>query len=313
MMSGLTIDNPIKLSAVLGSCNVIPGDALYLRGGTYPGDWTINIEGTAEAPIVIKPYNNEPVVIDGSLTFGKPYVKVQDVEITNSATYTENDGVGITMNYPGCWLIGCYIHDLHDSGVNWYGSGAGGVVECLFSGNHGDAIYTHNDGGGARLIARNLMLQGSDFVGPNRYSLHIYSGGENWLKDYTCEDNVIFGDPVHTGGGLGLTNFTYQRNIQYGSYAQMGRYSPDGANDTASINNNIFMMLSGYFVKDGWLNLTEADNSAWEGEPDDRAGYTFGLIPAGWSQTILFTLSERWTGIQCQIADSVFSAEMVAK
>lgn len=309
-MSGLTIDQPTQFYKAISSSNIIPGDILYLRGGRYSGNWTLNIEGTSEAPIIIKPYNNEPVIIDGSLTFGKPYIKLQDVEITNSAIYTEA-GTSIVMNQVGCWLIGCYIHDLHDSGVNWYGSGAGGVVECFISQNHGDAIYTHNDGGGARLIARNLMLEQSVYVGPNQYSIHIFSGGENWLKDYTCQDNVIFGNAVHAGGGLGLTNFVYDGNVQYGNYAQFGRYSPDDTNNIATISNNIFMFLSSYFIKEPWTNLTEIGNFAWEGEPKNRTGYEFGLIPVSWTKFIPFTFSERWTGIQCSVINNVFSAEII--
>lgn len=313
IMSGLTITDPVKLSAALVSPNVIPGDVLYLRSGTYAGDFTINIGGSSEASVTIKPYNNEPVIIDGGLMFAKPYVRIQDVEITNSnPDRTLWIDPGIQMHQVGCELIGCYIHDLHNNGVTWQGNGTGQIVECLIYNNgsndgtsYGHGIYTHNDTGGARKIARNLFLNS---IG--RYSIHIYSAGNNYLRDYTVEDNVIFGDPVICGGGLGLRDYVYQGNIQSGDYCYQGRYSSQ-PNDGGLIQNNLFIDLSEYSVQDGFLNLTETGNTVWGGEPASRAGYTVAAKPANWSQFIPFTLSERWAGIQCSIVDSVFSAEIV--
>ena len=315
-MSGLILNEPTQFYKAISSSNIIPGDTLYLRGGTYRGDWTLDIAGTLEAPITIKPYNLEPVIIDGTLTFGRPYVKIMDVEFTNSNTDRNLWDSGITMSQTGCWLIGCNIHDMHSDGVNWFGSGTGGVVECRISNcgsyaegqmnDFGHAIYTHNNGGGLRLIARNLLL---DQVG--RYSIHIYSAGENYLKDYTCENNVVL-HPVHTGGGLGLVDFIYRNNIQSGGYCQHGRYSVQ-ANDTALIQDNVFIDLSSYYVEAGWTDLTETSNIVWNGKPDNRAGYTVQAKPANWSQFIPFTLSERWSGIQASIVDGVFDAVMVTR
>lgn len=316
-MSGLTIDDPIKLNQVLLSSKVIPGDTLSLRGGTYAGNWIANIGGTSDAPVVIKPYNLEPVVIDGTFTFGAPHLRVMDLEFTNSNPDRTDWDSGITMHPTGSWLIGCDIHDMHSDGVNWMNSGIGGVVECRISNcgslapdgppHYGHAIYTHNHNGGARLIARNLLL---NQIG--RYTIHIYSAGNNYLRDYTVEDNVIWGDPVQAGGGLGLVNYIYQRNIQHGDYCQQGRYSSQ-PNNGGLIQNNLFIGLSDYSVQDGFLSLTEQNNTVWGGEPSNRAGYAVEVAPANWSQLIPFTLSERWAGIQCSIVDSVFNAEIVTK
>lgn len=314
-MSGLTVNDPIKLEQVLRSSKIIPGDTLYLRGGTYAGNWIANIGGTLEAPVVIKPYDLEPVVIDGTFTFGMSHLKVMDIEFTNSNSDRTLWDSGITMHPQGSWLIGCDIHDMHSDGVNWMNSGIGGVVECKIANcgslapngppHYGHAIYTHNNGGGARLIARNLLL---DQIG--KYTIHIYSASSNYLRDYTCEDNVIWGDPVHTGGGSGLVNFIYRRNIQHGDYAQMGRYSSQ-PNDGGLIQDNLFINLFGYSVQDGFLNLTETGNIVWDGEPAGREGYTVEMKPSNWSQFIPFNLSERWAGIQCTITDGMFNAEIV--
>jgi len=314
-MSGLMISDPIKFEDVIRSKNILPGDVLYLRGGTYKGYWELNIGGIDGAPVTIKPYNKEPVIIDGGLTYLKPYVEIYDLEFTDSDPDTTVITKSISMGQPGCWLIGCEIHGLHNSGVNFMGSGIGGVVECWIYENgyydleavgHGHSIYTHNHLGGARLIARNLL---NNSLG--KYTIHIYSG-DNYLRDYTCEDNVIYGDPVHTGGGLGLVNFVYQRNIQFQDYAQMGRYSVQ-PNDTGLIQDNLFIQLYNYSVQSGWIDLVEQNNTVWDGEPADRLGYTLDKAPASWSKFIPFSLSERWSGIQADLVDGVFSAVMVER
>lgn len=314
-MAGLTINEPVDLLTAINSRNVIPGDILLLRGGRYSGNWTLNIGGTEEAPVTIKPYNLESVIIDGTLTFGKPHLKIIDIDFTNSNSNRLLWDDGITMNQAGCWLIGCNIYDMHSDGVNWFGSGAGGVVECriyncgsLAEGqinDFGHAIYTHNNNGGTRLIARNLLLPQ---IG--RYGIHIYSSSDNYLKDYICEDNVNL-HPVHAGGGLGLNNFTYQRNIQSNEYTQIGRYSIQ-SNDIGIIQDNKFIDLSSYSIYD-FNNLTEINNIVWGGEPSSRLGYTLEEKPNNWSYFIEFSLSERWAGIQCTIINGVFSASIVNK
>jgi len=324
-MAGLTIDNPVTFTQALNSRRIIPGDVIALRAGTYTGDWVANIGGLDGKPVIIKPYNREDVTIDGSFTFSQPYLEIHDFEITDSNPDRDAIRNTITMQLPGCQLVGCHIHDLHGTGVSWFGSGTGGVVECWIHDNgyldaenvgHGYAIYTHNNQGGARLIARNLF--GNQY---GKYTMHLYAT-DNYIRDYTCEDNVIFGDAVHTGGGMGLINFIYQRNIQFFDYCQHGRYTKDiGQNVDGWILDNLYAGLYMYSINANslqpWLNLTESGNIVWTingyGEPADRAGYTADRTPARWSKFIPFSLSERWSGIQADLVDGVFSAVMVER
>lgn len=317
-MSGLTISNPIRFEKVINSSRVIPGDVLHLRGGIYKGYWKLNIGGTKEQPVIIKSYNKEKVTIDGSLTFARDYLRIQDVEITDSNPDRTQITDGISMNVRGCELIGCFIHDLHNSGANWFGP-EGRITECFIKDNgyidtdklgHGHAIYSHNHQGGTHWIERNLL---GDQYG--KYSIHLYSGGANYLKDFSCIDNVIFGNPVHTGGGLGLIDFLYQGNIQFGDYCQQGRYGYDHQNQNGQILDNLFIRLTSYTVNQDcnleWLNLIESGNTVWNGQPSNRAGYTVEPEPRSWSKFIPFTLSERWSGIQVMLQDGVFDAKVL--
>lgn len=298
-----TITDPAKFADVIISSHIIPGDIIYMRGGIYKGVWIISIGGTKDAPIEIRPYQNESVIIDGGLQFAKPYVHVFDIEIMDSNPDRTVQQDNVQMNQAGCWLIGCNIHDIHSSGVSWWGSGDGKVCECIIYNNGtrdpktleglGHGIYSHNDLGGAREMSRNIFF---DQFG--KYTIHIYSGGNNNLLDYTCEDNIIGGDAVHTGGGLGLINFIYNRNVQWGDYCQLGRYGYTHQNKDGWITNNIFIGMQGYTVNADcdlpWLNLTESGNTVWGGEPSKRDGYDFATIPATWYKIIPFSLSVRW-------------------
>jgi len=305
-MSGLTIDDPIRFADVLISQRIIPGDTLLLADGTYIGDWTVPvaISGTEAAPIIVKPQNPGKVIINGSLTINGSWTHWYDLEIMDARTDRHLITNSITMNYEGTRLHGCLIHDLHSDGVNWFGSGVGEVSECVLYNNgfresdesaHGHGIYTHNTNGGQRTIARNIF---NDAIGD--YAFQIYSGGDNYLRDYVVEDNIIPDDPVHTGGGLGLINFLYQRNIQYGNYCQQGRYSGANANIDGTIKDNFFVGLSSYTVNQDtvpeWQNLVESGNEVYGGQPANRTGYTYYEQPATKSWIVAFSKSARWLG-----------------
>lgn len=299
-MAGLDVNDPIDLGSLVLSNAVIPGDVIKLRAGTYARDWVFNWQGTSDNPVTVMPYNNENVILDGSLWLGGSYLIIKDIEIRDTNPDRTVHTSGITMNNPGCKLIGCDIHDMRHSGIIWQGSGVGVVAECIIRGNGIDtqldhALYGHNHLGGTRLIARNMT-----FAQSGKYSLHLYSGGANYIKDYIVEDNVFCGDPVHTGGGLGVVDFVYRGNVQYGNYCQHGRYSGSNQNQNGQIVDNTLIDVFSYSVNADcdleWLNLLESGNIVYGGEPANRAGYTKLPKPAVWSKFTPFSLSGRWLG-----------------
>src|SRR5262245_46023440 len=57
---------PVALSPTGGV--VRPGDTIWLRGGAYTGPtniWTANLNGTSNAPIIVRQYPNERATING--------------------------------------------------------------------------------------------------------------------------------------------------------------------------------------------------------------------------------------------------------
>lgn len=78
-----TLDDPMTLAEALINPRIMPGHRMWLRRGVYRGAFAAAIAGTPEAPIIIQPYNDETVIVAGSLT-------VPDT-VDASATFTHDD------------------------------------------------------------------------------------------------------------------------------------------------------------------------------------------------------------------------------
>ena len=59
--------SPLSLTKALSSSSPArAGDTIWLRGGTYNSSYTSNLNGTASAPIVVRAYQGERVVLDAN-------------------------------------------------------------------------------------------------------------------------------------------------------------------------------------------------------------------------------------------------------
>lgn len=231
-------------------------DTVSVPEGTYHGDFTV------PAGVTLQPEAGARVVIDIANEFDMRGATVKDIELFSSDTDRARIQVGITMSAVNSSLIGCVVHDIHSNGANWFGSGAGEISECLFFNNgyrepdnsgHGHCIYSHNAFGGARRIDNNILIGGL-----GKYALHIYSGGANALKDYTVTRSITAKRPTIAGGGLGVSNLTYSRNVQYGNAIYIGRYSSN--NVDCVVTNNLYS--GGAFIEiTDFETVTEADNA----------------------------------------------------
>jgi hypothetical protein len=294
----------------LADDTIAPGSILELADGTYAGDFTSEFAGTEAEPIIVRPFDPGKVIIDGPLAVNDVWTHWYDLDFTDTrADRTFLDTGGITMNPVGTRFHGCSIIDTVGE-INWFGSGIGEVSECIIYNNLGHAIYTHNNDGGERIIARNIF--GNQLVtGLSGYALHIYSAGANYLKDYKVYDNVTCGYPAHTGGGYGLIDFVYRNNIHFGDYVQHGRYTIDEGegyhNIRGSIQNNEMVGLSSWTINQGndlaWEELTEEGNIFYGDaypatyEPVDASGYSLVAQPETKVWITAFTKSARWLGM----------------
>lgn len=329
-MTGLTIDNPTKWEKIIPSERIIPGDTLYLRGGTYAGDWVFaqNMSGTSQAPVSIRPYNGESVVFNGSVEIWGNYINLYDLDFTDTRDrHIVTKGVYIAGT--GINVYGCHIQKMHASGISWYGHGPSEISENWIEDNgyldandngHGYCIYAHNETPGEHLCQRNLMIWQRE-----RYTWHCFTASNIPLYDFSVYDNVFDG-AVHAGGGQGLKNYKHERNVHNDAWTQLGKYLWDEAeyqNDGTSIKDNLFIHT--YFAIDygsseplpnAWANLTESGNIAWNpprAYEYDRSGYSVEAQPSHYEQFIPFTISARWSGIQVTLDNGVFTAAVVSK
>src|SRR5947209_2957214 len=74
-----SLGNPWDLATALaGPASVLPGDTIWLRGGTYHGTFTSKLSGTSIAPITVRRFRNERATLDGgSAGSNNPVLYVQ--------------------------------------------------------------------------------------------------------------------------------------------------------------------------------------------------------------------------------------------
>ena len=95
--------NPWDLQTALHHPAVVqPGDTIWLRGGTYHGNFFCELNGTAIAPIYVRQFPAERVIIDGAASgaatlevAGASYTWFWGFEITSSGSQ-----ISITFHPP---------------------------------------------------------------------------------------------------------------------------------------------------------------------------------------------------------------------
>jgi hypothetical protein len=182
-----TIDNPYR-TLRYATLRALPGDIVYVRGGIY-GRETVIAQGTAAQPILVRPYQNEPVVMDGtditmsnteSLLFiaDSRHAIVEGFEVRNSM------GRGISV-YESRFITvrGNNVHHIQTRGLGGAGDG------IVFEYNHVWQVVLENENGA-------LANQGRGWAAA--------------LSSYTMADgfpsrNIVFrGNHVHGSWGEGI-------------------------------------------------------------------------------------------------------------
>jgi hypothetical protein len=197
------IEDPMTLEEALTSGRIMPGQTVYLRGGTYQlaAALTWTLSGTAELPIIVRPYQNEVVVIDiGAHDF---YITGSFCNIYDLRVFSSNASGRVSVEYSTdptdiylgefavqgtVNLYGCVIHDVRN--FSWSHLAAGGTLaDCIIynvgwqgpDNNHwGHALYTQNtSAAGEKRLRQCLFAQsygqlgvrGSAAAGLYRYRL----------------------------------------------------------------------------------------------------------------------------------------------
>jgi hypothetical protein len=258
-------------SALSGQQKIAPGDTLYLTSGTYrhpDRTWTspgfrIALEGTADAPIVVRAVKGQRVTLDGKVEVSHNcrYVQLHDLEITvsetaqwdrrvtsggaeiDSSASLSQGGLNI-LGGAGSKFINLVIHDMN-SGVGFWRSAVDAeMYGCLIYNvgsigpdrYHGPGIYTQNETG-TKLLSDNILC--------NIYSTTVQAYGSKnaFVNGFRIVGNIAFAPiksgaraQVLVGGGRPSKNIVVEDNLLYEIPLQVGYTAP--YNEDAQVNRN---------------------------------------------------------------------------
>lgn len=225
-----------------------PGDTLRLRGGTYQGQFTAHLTGTAASHIIVEPFAGESPKIDGSLYIGGSDTWYQGFEIMDSEPNRISGEVGsaptdipqragVNIHAPRTKFINMVVHDGGNGIGFWEDAPDSEVYGNVIYNNgwmgpdrpHGHGIYTQNYTG-TKNITDNI-----DFA-PFYLSMQIYGSSASHLVGYNVDGNTFFGSGTIVGGNAPADQMNFSNNYLYNSSLQFGYGSPD--NQSASLKNN---------------------------------------------------------------------------
>ncbi|HKQ52890.1 MAG TPA: hypothetical protein VJT74_11010 [Pyrinomonadaceae bacterium] len=280
-----TKDSPWDLATALaGRKEVRPGDTIWLKGGRYTGAFTSTLEGTAEAPVIVRAVPGERVTIDraGVSREKQPALKVKGahvwfwgIEVTNSdrdrsrkSPDTGKDepwrGSGADVYAPHVKFINMVFHD-NGHGI-WDKEDGTEITGCLFfyNGNnkreHG--LYVGNTVGTKYITDNVLFAQGgygilahSDSPKSAQRGLHI-EGNASFNNGTLTADDQTTGN-LQVGGveGVSAERVVLKNNYVYNSPDNAAAKNNGIRLGYEDRNNRDVKVLDNYIVSDRPLRL----------------------------------------------------------
>ncbi len=286
-----TISSPWDLATALSGASgkVLPGDTVWIRGGTYSGSFTSSVAGTSGKPVVFRAYPGERATIAhaGSalttLQVRGAWTVMWGIEVMNpnttrttSSTGSEQRPNGIVNNASNTKYINVVVHD---AGVAFYNYTQHTNVEVsgsVFYNNgwqgpdrgHGHALYLKSDVGPV-IIRDNVLF--NQFG----YGVHVYTNsGSGKLNNIRIErntafnngtlstnsnsENILLGGADYSTGSSVVGNLTYftpglgGRNVRVG-YSTL-------VNGSVTVTGNHIIGGSPAFDFGYWSSATVRDN-----------------------------------------------------
>lgn len=196
-----SIHDPETLAEAVTDRRIPAGARVWLRGGTYSGDYVSSISGTAEAPITFRAYPGEIAIIDGGLRIIGDYITWQDCIIrwTGWTSRESAEAGSAPTDIPvhdfnpqgtGFRLINCVLHDLFSPGF-W--ASADELYGCISFNHgwtapdrgHGHGIYVQNARPRKR-IQHNIIFNNFG------WGIHCYGSSADLLDNISIESNIAF-------------------------------------------------------------------------------------------------------------------------
>jgi hypothetical protein len=140
------IDSPWGLQTALDK-PLAPGSTLYLRGGTYRGNFTSNLTGTAAAPIIVRQYPGERAILDGN------YSTALSASMTASqSTFAVEDASRLKVGD---------VVQIEDEDVQIYDEFVGNTITGAARGWNGTSAAAHSAGAPVKINGSTLTVQGA--------------------------------------------------------------------------------------------------------------------------------------------------------
>ena len=245
--------HPIDLDTALSASGPVrPGDTVWLRGGVYQraavedseGNivlYVSTLNGTADAPIVVRQYPGERATLDGVLAPAVPVLVVNGnyswfwgFEITNShPDRSSGRGAGLDSYGRHNRFINLIIHDT-GAGVGFWQTGQlddsevhGAVISHVgWEGSergHGHSIYVQNVNGSKRMTD-NILFDGFSF------GIHAYTENGR-IDNLEMRRNIVFnhGNLSATGGAKANLLIAGRQVAQFPAITDNFAYYPSGS------------------------------------------------------------------------------------
>ena len=264
-----TMASPWDLNSVLSGNKSVPaGDTVWVRGGTYRGQFYSYMRGTSSNQVVIRQYPGERATIDGNLVVVGANVTFWGLEVMNSNPLG-NYRQGVNNRAPGSRFINMVIHDAGASGIfmGIEGSGSSVYGSLLYNNgtntnqNHG--IYANNNTP-VSAIEDNIIFNNQ------AYGLHIYTSIANYINNFLVRGNVSFnngritdlgGRPdLFAGGSVPATGIVFEQNYTYRDDGGLSAVYGFG-----STQNGTLVLRDNYVVGrldiKAWSSVTQSGNT----------------------------------------------------
>ena len=206
-----SVARPWDLATALagGAGRVQPGDTVWMRAGTYAGNFRTGIAGAAGHYIVFRQYPGEHATIDGTLRADGTDVAFWGFEILSSApsgVLPALESRGARQNF-----INLVIHDAAQQGITFWDEAVDAELYGNIVYNNGThqnldhGTYVHNTSG-TKLIKDNV------FFNNLAYGIHVYAGP----TDGTQRNVHVIGNVSFNNGSIS-TNYAAKGNILIGA------------------------------------------------------------------------------------------------
>lgn len=267
-----------------------PGDTIWLRGGTYKGQFTAHLKGTSSGWITIRAYPGERVILSDNAgpvldIYDSAYVNFWGLEITSSyskRTTSRSESTYGIRTYQGApshhiRFINMIVHDVQAQGIGWWQAMSDTeIYGSLFYFNgtnqldHG--IYLHNDTGTKAMIDNFIFDNAS-------HGVHGYvSSSGKYLNNIYLEGNTAFNN-----GSVGYTT----TKEQYGIYKRnflIGGSTARANNITVTNNYSYYPGSSGIALNLGYSSgsaNSRITNNYFAGGRVDLGGPQSNLTMSG--------------------------------